>query len=117
MTQTDTIMGSLHYLAPEIARGEKATPQSDIYALGVVFYELLRGDVPFNGESPVNIALKHMRDEIPSVREYNPAIPQSVENIIIKATAKNTNNRYQCADDMLDDLETCLERLDEPKLS
>ena len=117
VTQTDTIMGSLHYLAPEIARGEKATPQSDIYALGVVFYELLRGDVPFNGESPVNIALKHMRDEIPSVRDYNPAIPQSVENIIIKATAKNTNNRYQCADDMLDDLETCLDRQDEEKLS
>lgn len=117
VTQTDTIMGSLHYLAPEIARGEKATPQSDIYALGVVFYELLRGDVPFYGESPVNIALKHMRDEIPSVRAYNPAIPQSVENIIIKATAKNTNNRYQCADDMLDDLDTCLERLDEEKLT
>lgn len=117
VTQTDTIMGSLHYLAPEIARGEKATPQSDIYALGVVFYELLRGDVPFNGESPVNIALKHMRDEIPSVRAYNPAIPQSVENIIVKATAKNTNNRYQCADDMLDDLDTCLERLDEEKLT
>lgn len=117
VTQTDTIMGSLHYLAPEIARGEKATPQSDIYALGVVFYELLRGDVPFNGESPVNIALKHMRDEIPSVRAYNPAIPQSVENIIIKATAKNINNRYQCADDMLDDLETCLDRLDEEKLT
>lgn len=117
VTQTDTIMGSLHYLAPEIARGEKATPQSDIYALGVVFYELLRGDVPFNGESPVNIALKHMRDEIPSVRAYNPAIPQSVENVIIKATAKNINNRYQCADDMLDDLDTCLERLDEEKLT
>lgn len=117
VTQTDTIMGSLHYLAPEIARGEKATPQSDIYALGVVFYELLRGGVPFNGESPVNIALKHMRDEIPSVRAYNPAIPQSVENIIIKATAKNINNRYQCADDMLDDLDTCLERLDEEKLT
>lgn len=117
VTQTDTIMGSLHYLAPEIARGEKATPQSDIYALGVLFYELLRGDVPFNGESPVNIALKHMRDEIPSVRAYNPAIPQSVENIIIKATAKNTNNRYQCADDMLDDLDTCLERLAEEKLT
>ena len=117
VTQTDTIMGSLHYLAPEIARGEKATPQSDIYALGVVFYELLRGDVPFNGESPVNIALKHMRDEIPSVRAYNPPIPQSVENIIIKATAKNINNRYQSADDMLDDLDTCLERLDEEKLT
>ena len=75
-------MGSLHYLAPEIARGEKATSQSDIYALGIVFYELLRGEVPFNGESPVNIALKHMRDDIPSVRTFNLSIPQSVENII-----------------------------------
>ena len=56
VTQTDTIMGSLHYLAPEIARGEKASIQSDLYALGIVFYELLRGEVPFNGESPVNIA-------------------------------------------------------------
>lgn len=116
VTQTDTIMGSLHYLAPEIARGEKATAQSDIYALGIVFYELLRGEVPFNGESPVNIALKHMRDEIPSVKEFNPSIPQSVENIIIKATAKNVNDRYQSANEVLDDLNTCLSRLDEEKL-
>lgn len=109
VTQTDTIMGSLHYLAPEIARGEKATAQSDIYALGIVFYELLRGEVPFNGESPVNIALKHMRDEIPSVRVFNPSIPQSVENIIMKATAKNIKDRYLSASDMLDDLNHCLE--------
>ena len=67
ITQTDVIMGSLHYLAPELARGEKATVQSDIYALGIVFYELLRGQVPFNGESPVNIALKHMQEELPSL--------------------------------------------------
>ena len=117
VTQTDTIMGSLHYLAPEIARGEKATPQSDIYALGIVFYELLRGEVPFNGESPVNIALKHMRDSIPSVRAFNPSIPQSVENIIIKATAKNPDNRYASALDMLDDIATCLVRKDEEKLT
>ena len=117
VTETDTVMGSLHYLAPEIARGEKATAQSDIYALGIVFYELLRGEVPFNGESPVNIALKHMRDEIPSVRDFNPSIPQSVENIIIKATAKNVKDRYASADDMLEDLETCLSRPDEPKLT
>lgn len=116
VTQTDTIMGSLHYLAPEMARGEKATTQSDIYALGIVFYELLRGEVPFNGESPVNIALKHMRDDIPSVREFNPSVPQSVENIIIKATAKNVHDRYRSANDMLEDLRTCLAKENEEKL-
>lgn len=116
VTQSDTIMGSLHYLAPEIARGEKATVQSDIYALGIVFYELLRGEVPFNGESPVNIALKHMRDDIPSLLAFNPTIPQSVENIVIKATAKNTKNRYNYASEMLEDLENCLYHKDDPKL-
>lgn len=115
-TQTDVIMGSLHYLAPELARGEKATVQSDIYALGIVFYELLRGQVPFNGESPVNIALKHMQEELPSLREFNPSIPQSVENIVIKATAKNLNDRYKNASEMLEDLQTCLSRDDEEKL-
>ena len=116
VTQSDTIMGSLHYLAPEIARGEKASPQSDIYALGIVFYELLRGEVPFNGESPVNIALKHMRDEIPSVCAFNHFIPQSVENVIIKATAKNIHDRYQNASEMFDDLVTCVSRKNEEKL-
>lgn len=115
-TQTDVIMGSLHYLAPELARGEKATVQSDIYALGIVFYELLRGQVPFNGESPVNIALKHMQEELPSLREFNPSIPQSVENIVIKATAKNLNDRYKNANEMLEDLQTCLSRSDEEKI-
>lgn len=116
VTKADTIMGSLHYLAPEIARGEKATPQSDIYSLGIMFYELLVGQVPFNGESPVNIALKHMREEIPSVREINPTIYQSVENIIIKATAKNISNRYQSALEMLTDLNEALDKKNEPKL-
>ncbi|MDD8049344.1 MAG: Stk1 family PASTA domain-containing Ser/Thr kinase [Thomasclavelia sp.] len=116
VTQTDVIMGSLHYLAPELARGEKATIQSDIYALGIVMYELLRGEVPFNGESPVNIALKHMQEDLPSLRDFNPSIPQSVENIVIKATAKNPADRYANAGEMLADLETCFERKNEEKL-
>jgi serine/threonine-protein kinase len=113
VTQTDVIMGSLHYLAPELARGEKATNQSDIYALGIVFYELLRGEVPFNGESPVNIALKHMQEELPSIRSFNPSIPQAVENIIIRATAKNLKDRYQSINEMLSDMETCMDKEEE----
>ena len=116
VTQNETIMGSLHYLAPELARGEKATAQSDIYSLGIIFYELLRGDVPFNANTAVNIALKHMRDDIPSIKEFNPTIPQSVENIIIKATAKNLNERYKNAYEMLEDLENALSNPDQKKL-
>ena len=109
LTQTDTVMGSVHYLAPELARGQGATVQSDIYSLGIVFYEMLAGDVPFRGDTAVQIALKHMHDDIPSVRAFNPDIPQSVENIIIKATAKDKNMRYNSADEMYDDLVTCLD--------
>ncbi|MDP3305426.1 MAG: Stk1 family PASTA domain-containing Ser/Thr kinase [Erysipelotrichaceae bacterium] len=108
LTQTDAVMGSVHYLAPECARGEAASNQSDVYSLGIVLYELLRGDVPFTGEAPVQIAIKHMREDIPSIREFNPTLPQSLENIIIKATAKNKLLRYQSAKDMSDDLLTCL---------
>jgi eukaryotic-like serine/threonine-protein kinase len=108
LTQTDAVMGSVHYLAPECARGEAASNQSDVYSLGIVLYELLRGEVPFNGDAPVQIAIKHMREEIPSIREFNPTLPQSLENIILKSTAKNKNLRYLSAKDMADDLQTCL---------
>ncbi len=116
VTESQTIMGSLHYLAPEIIRGEKATEQSDLYALGIIFYELLRGEVPFNADTAVNIALKHMRDDIPSIRDFNPTIPQSVENIIIKATAKNKEDRFLSADDFNYALSQALKYPDEDKL-
>lgn len=108
LTQANNVMGSVHYLAPELAKGEPASPQSDIYALGIVFYEMLTGDVPFKADQAVQIALQHMREPMPSVRRANPNVPQSVENIIIRATAKNPRLRYQSCDEMLKDLEKCM---------
>lgn len=117
LTQSDSVLGSAHYLAPETTRGEPATNQIDIYALGIVFYELLSGDVPFHGDNPVQIAMKHLSEEIPSIREFNPSLPQAVENIIIKATVKNRAQRYKTAQEMYDDLCCCLldEYADIPK--
>ena len=109
LTQVDSVMGSVHYMAPETARGESATTQSDLYSAGIVFYELLVGDVPFKGDAPMQVALKHMKDDLPSIREFNPQLPQSVENIITKATAKNKLFRYKDTQEMLGDLETCMD--------
>ena len=119
LTQTDVVVGSVHYLAPELAKGESATQQSDIYSLGIVFFEMITGDVPHHGEAPVQVALKHMRENIPSVREYNPNIPQSIDNIIVLATVKNKTFRYVSAGQMYEDLVTCLDisRAKEPRVS
>lgn len=117
LTQTNSVMGSVHYLPPEQATGKGSTIKSDIYSIGILFYELLTGILPFKGENAVEIALKQMRDPLPSVRKQNPAIPQSIENIIIKATAKNPKNRYNDAKEMHQDLLTALndERVNEPR--
>ncbi len=117
LTQTNSVMGSVHYLPPEQASGKGATIKSDIYSMGILFYELLTGKLPFKGENAVEIALKHMKNDIPSVRSMNDSIPQSVENIILRATAKNPKNRYETAKEMHDDLLTCLneDRLNEKK--
>ena len=117
LTQTNSVMGSVHYLPPEQASGKGATIKSDIYSMGILFYELLTGKLPFKGDNAVEIALKHMKNDIPSVRSENPNIPQSVENIILKATAKNPKNRYETASKIHDDLLTCLneDRLNEKK--
>ncbi|MEK4522638.1 Stk1 family PASTA domain-containing Ser/Thr kinase [Psychrobacillus sp. FSL W7-1493] len=116
-TQTNSVLGTVHYLSPEQARGGTATRESDIYALGIVLFELLTGQLPFSGESAVSIALKHLQAETPSVRAINPVIPQSLENVVLKATAKDPRNRYRSAEEMERDLSTAMspERSNEPK--
>ncbi len=116
ITQTNSMLGSVHYLSPEQARGSMATNQSDIYAIGIILYEMLTGKVPFDGESAVTIALKHFQEEIPSVRLYDRHVPQSLENVVLKATAKDPIDRYQSAEEMSADLATALDpsRLNEP---
>ncbi|MDW0109276.1 Stk1 family PASTA domain-containing Ser/Thr kinase [Sporosarcina aquimarina] len=116
-TKTNSVLGTVHYLSPEQARGGMATKKSDIYSLGIVFYELLTGKLPFSAESAVAVALKHLQEETPSVRADFPAIPQSVENIILKATTKDARHRYVSADEMYEDLLTALDanRVNEEK--
>lgn len=116
LTQTNSVMGSVHYLPPEQANGKGATIKSDIYSLGILMYELLTGSVPFKGDTAVEIALKHMKEKMPSVRKQNPTIPQSVENIILKATAKNPKNRYDSVREMYADLQTAMDRPNEKRL-
>ncbi|SDM53427.1 serine/threonine protein kinase [Psychrobacillus sp. OK028] len=116
-TQTNSVLGTVHYLSPEQARGGTATKQSDVYALGIVLFELLTGQLPFSGESAVSIALKHLQTETPSIRKIIPSIPQSIENVVLKATAKNPKDRYRSAEEMEADLATALspERAEEEK--
>ena len=109
LTQTNTLLGSVHYLSPEQARGGMATIQTDIYALGIVLYELLTGKVPFDGESAVSIALKHFQEPLPSIVNPIAMVPQSLENIVLKATAKDPINRYKNCYEMFEDLKTCLD--------
>lgn len=118
LTQANNVMGSVHYLAPELAKGEPSSPQSDIYALGICLYEMLAGDVPFKAEQAVQVALKHMRDPMPDIRAVNNTVPQSIENIITRATAKLPAQRYRSCDEMLRDISTCLrpDRRNEKKL-
>ena len=118
LTQTNSMLGSVHYLSPEQARGSKATFQSDIYAMGIIFYEMLTGHIPYDGDSAVTIALQHFQKPLPSIIAENTNVPQSLENVIIKATAKKLTDRYQSVSDMYVDLSSCLspERRNEKKL-
>ena len=118
LTQTNSMLGSVHYLSPEQARGSKATVQSDIYAMGIIFYEMLTGHIPYDGDSAVTIALQHFQKPLPSVIAENPSVPQALENVVIKATAKKLTDRYKSVAEMYVDLSSCLSynRRNEPKL-
>ena len=118
LTQTNSVMGSVHYLPPEQANGSGSTIKSDIYSLGILMYELLVGKVPFKGDNAVEIAIKQMKEPIPSICKQNPDIPQSVENIVLRACAKNPKNRYDSVREMYDDIKSCLleENLNQKKL-
>ena len=116
ITQTNSALGSVHYMSPEQTRGGLVTKQSDIYSLGIILYELITGSVPFNGDSAVAVALKHAQEAIPSIKEKDPQVPQALENVVLKATAKDPRDRYNSAREMQADLETSLDpaRVNEP---
>ncbi|WP_414052706.1 Stk1 family PASTA domain-containing Ser/Thr kinase [Macrococcus animalis] len=118
MTQTNHIMGSVHYLSPEQAKGKQTDEASDIYSIGIVLFEMLTGHPPHEGESAVGVAIKHIQEQLPSVIDENPSVPQALENIILKATMKEKYQRYRTTQEMYDDLNTCLDedRSKEPKM-
>lgn len=118
LTQTNSMLGSVHYLSPEQARGSKATVQSDIYAMGIMLFEMLTGHIPYDGDSAVTIALQHFQKPLPSIIDENKNVPQALENVVIKATAKRLSDRYASTFEMSRDLMTALSynRSREPKL-
>lgn len=112
ITNTTTIMGSAHYLSPEQAKGTFIDSRSDIYSLGIVLYEMVTGVLPFDGESPVTIALKHIQAEPTEPKKYNPSIPESLNNLIIKSMSKESTNRYQSCRELINDLQKIKENPD-----
>lgn len=117
ITQTNSLLGSVQYISPEQAKGSIASVKSDIYSLGIILFEMLSKEVPFDGESAVSIALQHFQKDIPSLRDFDPDLPQALENVVIKATAKDPKYRYQTVAEMRQDLITSLrpERAHEEK--
>ena len=112
-TITSNVMGSVHYTSPEQARGGYSDEKSDIYSMGITMFEMLTGRVPFNGETTVAIAIKHIQEEMPSPRDYVPEIPVSVEQIVLKCTQKSPDRRYHNMDLLIADLKKALMSPDE----
>lgn len=107
-----SVMGSVHYFSPEQARGERVDKRSDIYSLGILLYEMVTGKVPFDADTSVAIALKHINDPMPDARDEMPSIPESINKIIQKATQKDKHFRYKSAFNMYEDLQRCLSEPD-----
>ena len=101
---TNSIMGSAHYLSPEQASGKPVDGNTDIYSLGVVLYEMLTGRVPFEGDTPIAVALKHVREKLTPPTRYNPSIPSMLESVVVKALSKKTEDRFGSISDMISDL-------------
>lgn len=108
LTQKDIILGSVHYMSPEIAEGKNATMQSDIYSLGITFFELLTGKLPFNDSTAVNIAMKQIGEAIPSVRKYNSDIDKKIEKVVFKACSKELKNRYTTMKELRKELQNAM---------
>ncbi|MCL6612350.1 MAG: Stk1 family PASTA domain-containing Ser/Thr kinase [Peptococcaceae bacterium] len=108
VTTTDTIIGSVHYLSPEQARGELAGPKSDIYSLGVVLYEMLAGSVPFTGDSPISIAIKHIQNSPEPLARRRPGIPPELELVVMRALQKDPDGRFDSAREMSYQLEEAM---------
>ncbi len=109
MTATGRVLGTTDYVAPEQAMGRGADPRSDIYSLGVVLYEMLVGQVPFQADSQVGVAMKHVNEDLPDVQRRRPEVSAAVALVVERATAKDPSNRYQHVGEMIDDLSTALE--------
>ena len=112
-TITSNVMGSVHYTSPEQVRGGFSDEKSDIYSLGITLFEMLTGRVPFNGETTVAVAIKHIQEQMPSPRDFVPEIPISVEQIVLKCTQKSPDRRYQYAPELIEDLKKSLISPDE----
>ncbi len=110
VTSTDNIIGSVHYFSPEQARGGYIDEKSDLYSLGIVIYEMITGKVPFEGESPISVALKHIQEDVTIPSSLKNNIPKALQNIIIKATQRGQINRYSNAKEMIGDLDEALKR-------
>ncbi|QIB26253.1 Stk1 family PASTA domain-containing Ser/Thr kinase [Caloranaerobacter azorensis] len=112
VTNTSNVIGSVHYFSPEQARGGYTNEKSDIYSLGIVMYEMVTGRVPFEGDSPISVAIKHIQEDIVTPRQFVKTIPESLEKIILKCVEKDQSLRYDSAEELLKDLEKAKELKD-----